>query len=164
MNDELILQGALANTGGKVSTDEFMDFLSENLNDVDLYQLKPAPGVHMMASMDWATIISTTASALYIAEKIWAAYDKYIKPIRDKNADSDAGLFLQVRDKNGKSYQIMLGKDYKNKETFIVEFEKIARILFKSSNNNGNSEMRTHEISFGKHWVKIERKKNKKLN
>lgn len=160
MNNALILQGTLINAGKKASKDELLDFLSENLNDVDFYQYKLRPGEITAVSLDWKMIINTTVAILGIANYLWSAYEKFIKPIREKNVDSSAGLLINIKEANGKIYQITLGKECNAKEIFIAEFQEKVTVLLKSSNKN--LEELTQEITQSERWVKVEKKRKKK--
>lgn len=157
MKRELILGGSLANTGDKVSTDQLMSFLSSNQNNIDFYQLKPPPGVIMAAALDWQAIIETSASILGLGKALWAAYKKFIKPIREKDNNSAAGLYIVIRSEQKNISQIMLGSDCDDKEYFLSWFENEVSNLQQTVINEEIFTKEIYEFKHSKIWVKITR-------
>lgn len=110
MKTEILLGGALANTSGKTSSEDMLLFLKSRTEGVDYYKLSPPPGSTMAAAFDWQAILGVTASVIAIGQALWAAYQKFIKPLRN-NGSSDAFLFVAVKNERKEFVQFTLGKD-----------------------------------------------------
>lgn len=131
MNNELILQGALANTGIKNSSEELLTFLMENTTDIEFYQEIRESGKVINSALDWEMILSTTSSIITIAGALWAAYKKFIIPLKNKN--KNAFIFVQVRNERNQFIQFSIGKEDEDEETFIRSFtEKVEKIRIRT--------------------------------
>lgn len=153
MKHEITFGGALANCSGSASSDDLLNFLKERTEGVEYYQLSPPPGTHMNAAMDWQAVLGVTASTLGIAQALWAAYVKFIKPLRDKGDDSPF-LFIAVKNAKNESIQYSIGADGHTEEEFIHEFsQKTEQIRIISEDEECLIE-RT-EIRTSTYWKKI---------
>ena len=153
MNQDLILAGALANTNGAGKTKDLLSYLSDEVEGLDLYYLQPSPG--MKAAIDWQAILATSASLVAVARGLWAAYEKFIKPLRDRDPKSTAGLFIQVREKDGRSTQFFVGPEYKDKDVFIQTFTERVETLRVVQDDKGNQRGLRDEIERSGTWVRI---------
>jgi len=157
MKRELILGGALANTRGAVSTEEFLNFLSLQIPNIQFYQLRPRPKTITFAAIDWQAILTTAASIIYIGEALWKAYKKFIKPIREKNPNSSADLYIHIKTEKEKSEQFMIGKNFDNKDAFIKAFEASVKKLGQQSINEKKMYVCKEEIRKSDIWIEVKR-------
>ena len=150
---EVLLGGALANTSGKASSEDLLHFLKPRTDGVDYYRLAPPPSSTMAAAFDWQAVLGVTASVLAIGQALWAAYQKFIKPLRDSGS-SDAFLFVAVKNERKEFVQFTLGKDHDTEESFVREFsEKVEQIRI--SSNAGDVEIEKQELLHSEVWKKI---------
>jgi len=150
MNNEIIIGGVLANCNGEVSTEDLLSFLKEKTGDVDYYQLRDEPG--MKAALDWQAIISVTASSICIAQALWSAYKKFIKPQHDKG-QTGSFLYVTMKDDKKNIIQFPIGTDITDEGEFIKEFShSIEKIRLSPG---GEVELEKQEIKFSEHWKKI---------
>lgn len=148
----LILNGALANVNHEVSTDELLDFLKGNLPEADFYKLNPKPGSITAAAFDWQVILSTSSSIITIAGVLWAAYKKFIVPLKSRGK-TNAFLFVTIRNGEKEFTQFSIGDEYKNEQEFITDFtEKVERIRLNPNTNE--MEIETREIKESTRWKK----------
>lgn len=157
MKRDLIISGALANCGGLVTTDELLDFFSSKLHNIEFYKFKPKPGSITAASMDWQAIVNTSASIIVIGQVLWAAYRKFIKPILRKNPKSDADLYIHIRTEEWISEQFMIGKHFKDEDSFIKGFKKSVKKLNQQLLNEGKMKIAKEKIRRSEGWVRIKR-------
>lgn len=159
MKDKVIIAGALANTGSQVRTHYLAFFLAENSDDLSVYVLQPSPGYISAAAFDWQAVLGTTADLFGIGGLLWAAYERFIKPIRDKNEDSNSFLYILVKHPSGQFIQFSLGKDMSNREDFIKIFsEKINEIIRWSRRSKQFCNYRHREFRYlGKNKEKVDR-------
>lgn len=150
---DILLGGALANTSGKASSEDLLQFLKTRTDGVDYYRLVPPPGSTVAAAFDWQAVLGVTASALAIGQALWAAYQKFVKPLRDSGS-SDAFLFVAVKNERKEFIQFALGKDHDSEESFVREFsEKVEQIRI--SSNAGDVEIEKQELLHSETWKKI---------
>jgi hypothetical protein len=150
---ELIIQGALANTGGEVSSNDLLTFLKENTQDVEYYRFSPPPGSIVAVAFDWIAVLGVTASSIEIARALWAAYRKFIKPLKEKGRDSSF-LFVAVKNKDNEFVQFSIGQKDNNKEDFIMEFsDKIEKLRIDKDSNEIEIEKR--ELKLSERWKKV---------
>ena len=152
MTQEIILGGALANCGSDGSTDALLNFLKEQTEDVDYYKLSPPPGVAMAAALDWQAIVNITSSAITIAQALWFAYKKFVKPLREKG-QKNAFLFVTVKNNEHDYIQFSVGTDITDEGEFIRKFSQSVEKIRVSS--DGEFEVEKREIEFSDHWKKI---------
>ncbi|MTI62211.1 MAG: hypothetical protein FH762_19875 [Firmicutes bacterium] len=130
MVKQTILYGALANTTINNSSEELLNFIKENMSDIEVYRRKLKPGEIYNAALDWHVILGDISAIITIAGLLWKAYKKFIIPDEKDNAF----LFVQVKNGN-KSVHFNIGKEYKDKEIFIETFKKKVTII---SSGEGN--------------------------
>ena len=153
MKTEILLGGALANTSGETSSEDLLLFLKGNTDGVDYYRLTPPPGSTMGAAFDWQAVLGVTASVLAIGQALWAAYVKFIKPLRDRGT-SDAFLFVAVKNESKEFVQFSLGKEHDTEEAFLREFtEKVEKI--RGSSDAGEIEVEKRELLHSEIWKKM---------
>lgn len=146
--------GALANLSGTAKTEDLLEFLGREAESLELYRLRPQEG-SINAACDWQAILGTSADALAVAGALWAAYQKFVKPIRDRNRMSNAGLFVQVNDNGRRSMQFTLGKEYLDKEVFIQRFSESVVVLREVTNADGEKTEIRQELERSDVWVRI---------
>ena len=153
MKTEIVLGGALANTSGEASSEDLLLFLKGKTDGVDYYRMAPPPGSTMGAAFDWQAVLGVTASVLAIGQALWAAYVKFIKPIRDRGSN-DAFLFVAVKNERKEFVQFSLGREHDTEEAFVREFsEKVERIRI--SSNAGEIEVEKRELLHSGIWKKM---------
>lgn len=157
MGNEILISGALANTYGKANTQDLVDFLVSETDDLAVYQLRQRPGTITAAAFDWQAIIGTTASLLYIGELIWRAYERFIKPLRENDIDSRSFLYIVVKNPDGKSVQFSLGTDKLEREDFIEFFNRAVSDMRLSSHSDENSP-KYPEIENSDIWIRRNKK------
>lgn len=127
MAGALVIGGALANCGREVSTDELLEFLSEQSPDLQLFRYTPRGPA--MAALDWQAILNTSASLVVFGQLFWAAYKRFIEPRLRARPDDDCFLFLTVRGPGHSFAQFKVGRDYATQEEFISDFVRQASAL-----------------------------------
>lgn len=131
MNNKVIILGAIANTGIEDGNQVFTKFLNENVKNIEVRRINYGPGPYM--ALDWQLIIdsaSLIANIAAIAGTLWAAYEKFVAPIKKDNAR----VFVQFKNEEGKIVQFSIGSEYKDKKIFIETFTK----KIESLNNDSN--------------------------
>jgi len=150
MNNEIIIGGALANCSGEFSTEDMLSFLKEKTGDVDYYQLRYNPG--MKAALDWQAILGVTASSICIAQVLWSAYKKFIKPQHDKG-QTGSFLYITMKDDEKNIIEFPIGTDITDEGEFVKEFsQSIEKIRISP---DGGIEAEKQELKFSEHWKKI---------
>ncbi len=146
------IQCALANTG--LSEQELIDYFISEMPNATYYKMNPPPGVFMNAAFDWRGLLHDTAAVIAVGTVLWNAYVKFVEPLINSGQKPNAGLVFQMKDMKGNSYQVMLGKQFKEKEIFIKDFnEKISKMTIE---DNGEEFRKiTEETERSEVWVKI---------
>lgn len=126
MGSDLIINGALVNCGRTVKTDEFLSFVSSRLPNVKFYKFQTKQGSIAGSAFDWQAM-TNIASLITIGQVLWIAYNKFIKPILNKNPKSSADIYIHIRTKETNVEQFMLGKRFKDKKSFIIELKKVTK-------------------------------------
>ena len=132
MRNTLILQAALANTGDPQASQSLQTFLRDNISGVEFNKRQAQHGP-INAAFDWQAIINATASILAISQVLWAAYKKFIEPVR-KKGNKNACLVMQIQNESKEFFSISIGSEYKDEDTFTTAFmEKIQKITISAS-------------------------------
>jgi hypothetical protein len=92
MANNITICGALANTHGEANGQELLSYLAKGTNEWDIYIREHKLGVIRNAAFDWQAILSTTANLINIGDLIWRAYERFIKPLHDKDKKSKSFL------------------------------------------------------------------------
>ncbi|WP_287880935.1 hypothetical protein [Aquitalea sp.] len=151
----MFIQGALANINREVSTDDLLRFLSVEVPQGIFFKFQPPPGTTVAAAIDWRALLYDAAAVATIATALWSAYDKFVKPIHEKDPSSSAAIFIQMKNDAGESDQFMIGGDIRDKEVLIQRFqESTARLKLNSSESVPGEEL--EEIKRSGYWVKIQ--------
>ena len=116
---------------------------------------KPRPGIGVRAALDWQAILGTGADLLAFAGVIWAAYERYVKPKREKSTGTQKPfLFISFRRADGSFTQFALGEKYSEKEVFVEHFTRQISELRESSTAETGEALLT-KISKSEDWVRI---------
>lgn len=158
MTNKIIIGGALANTHGQAKTQDLVNFLADRTDDMAIYVLRPRPGAITMAALDWQAILGTTADIIAVGGLLWAAFERFIKPIRDKEKNSRSFLYIVVRHPDGRSIQFSLGTDVLNKEDFIKLFKQAVKEIRTSSNREELGDSSIQEIEQSDIWIRINKR------
>jgi hypothetical protein len=133
MRNTLILRAALANTGDPQASQALQTFLRDNTSGVKFNNRKAQPGLVLNAAFDWQATLSSTAAVLAIVQALWAAYKKFIVPIR-KKGKKNAFLVVQIQNESREFIQFSLGRENEDKDTFVTAIaEKIQKITISAS-------------------------------
>jgi hypothetical protein len=157
MSSELIIAGALANCGREAPTEEFLETLARETPGLAVFRFrpKPRPGMGVKAALDWQAILGTAADLLAFAGVIWAAYERYVKPKRDRSTGTQRPfLLISLRRSDGSFTQFALGNEYTEKEVFIEHFTQQVRELRESTNTEPDHALLS-EITKSEDWVRI---------
>lgn len=131
MDKKINIMCALANTGRKSSDKCLIDFFVENIDGIECRQTFIGSGIKN--SLDWKMImdsVSFVSSIVTIADVIWAAYNKFVLP--EKNKNKDAFLFIQINNNDRIFKTFAIGKQYKDHDIFIKEFKAEAKNIVTS--------------------------------
>lgn len=154
MQQDLILVGALANCRGTATTEDLLEFLGGEVEGLQIYRLRPMIG-SIKAAFDWQAILGTSADVLAVAGALWAAYRTFVKPVRDKDRSSTAGLFVQVKDNRNRSVQFVLGEEYRDKDVFVQSFSESVVILREVVDDSGARTEIRQEVERSDVWVRV---------
>jgi hypothetical protein len=150
----MLLQGAIANASQEVNIDEFLAFLADELPQAAFFKFQPPPGKIWAAAIDWRAVIMDAASIITIANGLWQAYDRFVKPIHEHNPSSNAAIFVVITNESGEHAQFMIGSDVKDKDIFISSFEASAnRLNWVPKTEVPDQEMQ--DIQFSGNWIRI---------
>lgn len=152
MSQELVLLGALANRDGQTRNSDLAQELSALL---PVYVLRPRPGSIRAAAFDWQAILNTTADLIAVGDLLWAAYERYIKPLRQRNSQSRAFLLIQVKDRNGRFTQLSLGQEDMEREVFIKSFTRSVTVLRTETEPDGTATSFEEKLEESGEWVRI---------
>lgn len=156
MPSELLVTAALANCGRDAPKREFMESVATEVPGVAVFRQQPRPGgnLEIKAAVDWQAVLGTAADLLAFAGLIWAAYERYVKPRREKHQGGQKPfLFLQVRGHDGSFVQFSLGNEVEDKNEFIEQFVRQVTELRAQESPNGEQVLTA--ISKSESWVRI---------
>jgi hypothetical protein len=125
----MLLQGAIANASQEVNIDEFLAFLADELPQATFFKFQPPPGKVYASAIDWRAVIMDAAAIITIANGLWQAYDRFVKPIHERDPSSNAAIFVEISNYSGEHARFMIGGDVKDKDIFISSFETSANRL-----------------------------------
>jgi hypothetical protein len=138
MVNKIIIGGALANAHGEAKVQDLVNYLTEGTSDWDICIPQPRPGLIRAAAFDWQGILSTTANLITVGGLIWGAYERFIKPIHDRDKNSKSFLYIVVKHEDGRFFQFSLGSDKLSREDFIELFRRAVMELRLSSDPEGS--------------------------
>lgn len=151
VSQQLLISGALANVGGKISTDDFLRFLAEQLPEAELFKIT---GVSA-AAFDWRGIFRDVAAVASIGSVLWLGYTELIAPTKS-DTKSDAGIYIVIGDPSDKNSQFWIGKDYKDKDIFLKNFKKRVKKVTEEEDAQGRIRREIIETEESTHWLEIE--------
>jgi hypothetical protein len=150
----MFIQGALANVSQAVDLDEFLLFLAEELPDGSFFKFQPEPGRIYKAAIEWRAIIADTAAVITIANGLWQAYDRFVKPINQNKSSSGAAIFVMLKSDSGEFEQFMIGSEIKDKSTFVASFqESVAKLNIDLASQVPGTEL--EEILYSGDWIQV---------
>jgi hypothetical protein len=153
---ELLATAVLANCGRDAPQREFMESVATEVPGVAVFQQQPRPGgnLEIKAAVDWQAVLGTAADLLAFAGLIWAAYERYVKPRREKHRGGQKPLlFLQVSSLDGSFVQFSLGSEVTDKQVFIEQFVREVTELRAQESPDGEQVLTA--ISKNESWVRI---------
>ena len=125
MPSELLVTAALANCGREALSREVMEEIASDVPGVMVFHYRPRPGdnLQVRAALDWQAVLGTAADLLAFAGAIWAAYERFVKPRRERHKGLHKPfLFLQVWHRGESFVQFTLGNDVEDRDIFIEQF------------------------------------------
>jgi hypothetical protein len=150
----MLLQGAIANASQEVNIDEFLAFLADELPQAAFFKFQPPPGKIYASAIDWRAVIMDAAAIITIANGLWQAYDRFVKPIHERDPSSNAAIFVEIKNYSGDHARFMIGGDVKDKDMFISRFEASANWLNLAPKTEApNQEIQ--DIQFSGNWIHI---------
>ena len=150
----MLMQGAIANASQEVNTDEFLAFLADELPQADFFKFQPPPDKIYASAIDWRAVIMDAAATITIANGLWQAYDRFVKPIHERDPSSNAAIFVEIKNYSGDHARFMIGGDVKDKDIFISSFEASAnRLNLAPKTEAPNQE--TQDIQFSGNWIHV---------
>ncbi|NQT61938.1 MAG: hypothetical protein HQ556_03170 [Candidatus Marinimicrobia bacterium] len=149
----LILHCAVPNVNDRYTTDELLQFLQSETNELDFYRPIPRPGVIQSAAFDWSAVINLTASSITIASILWIAYLKFIKPALTAGNDQ-AELFIALDNDNDNSTSFVLSGAPIDKDSFIIEFSETIETMRKDQSVE-ESERIERKFRLSGHYKKL---------
>jgi hypothetical protein len=150
----MLLQGAIANASQEVNIDEFLAFLADELPQAAFFKFQPPPGKIYASAIDWRAVIVDAAAIITIANGLWQAYDRFVKPIHDRDPSSNAAIFVEIKNYSGDHARFMIGGDVKDKDIFISSFEASAnRLNLAPKAEAPNQEIQ--DIQFSGNWIHV---------
>lgn len=150
----MLLQGAIANASQEISLDEFLEFLADELPDAVLFKFQPESGKVYASVPRWRAVLSDAAAVITIANGLWQAYDRFIRPIHENNPSLNAAILVHIKTHSGKYAHFNIGGDAKDKNIFISSFEASVNSLNLSSTSDGPSQD-IQEIEYSGNWIQI---------
>jgi hypothetical protein len=94
------------------------------------------------------------AAIITIANGLWQAYDRFVKPIHERDPSSNAAIFVEIKNYSGDHARFMIGGDVKDKDIFISSFEASAnRLNLAPKTEAPNQEIQ--DIQFSGNWIHI---------
>jgi hypothetical protein len=150
----MLLQGAIANASQEVNIDEFLAFLADELPQAAFFKFQPSPGKIYASAIDWRAVIMDASAIITIANGLWQAYDRFVKPIHERDPSSNAAIFVEIKTYSGDHARFMIGGDVKDKDIFISSFKASAnRLNLVPKTEAPNQEI--EDIQFSGNWIHV---------
>lgn len=144
------IQCALANTG--LEDEKLLQYLIEEIPEASFWKMHLPPGTVWNAAFDWKGLLHDAAAVVTLGTVLWQAYTTFVEPLIETGQKPNAGLIFQIKDDNGKTYQVMLGQHHKDKEIFLKQFdEKIKTMTIESKGIKKTIE----ETERSERWIQI---------
>jgi hypothetical protein len=150
----MLPQGAIANASQEISLDEFLAFLADELPEAVLFKFQPESGKVYASVPRWRAVLSDAAAVVTIANGLWQAYDRFIKPIHESNPLSKAAILVDIKTHSGEYTHFNIGGDVKDKNIFISSFEASINSLNLNSTSTGSSR-EIQDIEYSGNWIQI---------
>lgn len=124
MTNKITIGLGLANLPQGVDTKEIEQFIANGGDGYDTYTLAPAPpGTARCAALEITLILGAVSSVITIAGCLWAAYNKFILPKKNRDQD-DGGIYIGINKPDGTHVDFWIGNTHRDREVFIEEFTK----------------------------------------
>ena len=150
----MLLHGVIANASQEISLDEFLAFLADELPEAVLFKFQPEYGKVYASVPSWRAVLSDAAAVITIANGLWQAYDRFIKPIRDSNPSSNAAILVQIKTHSDEYAYFNIGSDIKDKNIFISSFEASLNSLNLNSTTEATSQ-EIQDIECSGNWIQV---------
>ncbi len=150
----MIIQGALANVHGSVSTDVFLRFLAEKVPNGHYFMVQPPPGIAMTAAIDWRIVLDDAAAIAALAMALWSGYESFMQHLQGQDPLSSAGIVVQMKNEKGEFDQFIIGKEIREKEVLMHRMKESTRTL-SSKNIVGALHREIEETERSGYWEKI---------
>lgn len=150
---------SLTNLGSAQDARLVYQFIADHAQDYEFYAHRPGTGV-AAAAIDSYLILGSIASVASIVSLLWKAYEKFIVPNR-RGDKSDEGIYVAMRQPDGTSVDVWLGKDVHTYDDFSMRVELMVNEAANSEATGLHKETIT-EIESSGLWIKIDSTKKKK--
>lgn len=146
---QLIISGALVNQRDAAIHGKFLEYLKNNLKDVELYRIK-IDGFGG-AALDWRIVIRDASAIATILSLVLNFYSLS----KSKESKSGVGIYIVLGSGHDRSSQFMIQGDIKNKEIIINQVVCEAQRITKSKSGQLDTDRLISETKKLKCWVKI---------
>ncbi len=144
---EIIFSGTIANFSD-FKNEKFLEMIVSKINDVELYQYKPRPGVIQNASKDWKAI-GNISSLLGIVSFAWQVYSEFIEP--KKIQDSNSGIILRI-EHMGHHNNFWIGHDIRSEEQLM---QRVVSAVEELKNNSQNTQKEVDSLRKSILWYRV---------
>jgi hypothetical protein len=156
MSAALTMMVEHANCGRTFPDEAFRGFLADGMPDAVTYRYEPPPGA-IVAALDWQALVGTGADLIAYAGLVWAAYERFVRPYRDRRRRSgrDAFLIVNVNRQDGSFAQFAIGRQYLDREDFVQRF--VSEVAALRAGDGPSVEALAAELDASEGWVRITR-------
>ena len=137
MLDRIAFNISVANTSA-VDVTTILDYLEEHRSDLKCYRKIIPHGAILNDAFKFLAVLNTLGSLSSIASLIWDAYEKYIVPIKEDEAENSGFMISIAPNFREDPMMFWVGGKYKSREQFVQDFERI------------NEQMKQTEIEYNK--------------
>jgi hypothetical protein len=137
-----------------VGTGDFLRFLAERAPACHYFMVEPPPGISMTAAIDWRVILPGASAVSALAVALWGGYEAFIMPLHAMNAQSSAGIVVQIKNELGAHDQFLIGRDITDKEALLHRVKESTRVLFPSKHVREPA-LEIEETKSSAYWVEI---------
>jgi hypothetical protein len=150
----MMLQGAITNASQEISLDEILGFLADENPDAAFFKFQPGSDNVYASVPHWRAVLFDAAAVITVAQGLFEAYDRFIKPIHERTPSSSAAIVVQIINHSGECAHFVIGADVKDKSSFISSFEASINRLNSSSTSDVPSQ-ELQDIQSSGNWIQV---------
>ena len=150
----LFLRGALANIKSSAENEDLIQLINKH---IPVYKYVPQAG-EIRASLDWVALLGITADIIGVGGALWAAYERYIKPKRERDSGSKVMLVINISDDNSRNAQLILGDASAEREVFIETFRHSLTALREEVSSEDAKVSKAIRVQESNQWIRIKTK------